>query len=112
MFSIFPYRTYITQECLSIYQWKDQTQTLLTFCLIMISELFVSTNQLEENPHPTDLIASFHRLLNFDPPSAWAMLNVLKPVNKQALPIAFSGEGNGTPLQHSRLENPMDGGAW
>ena len=21
------------------------------------------------------------------------------------------GEGNGTPLQHSRLENPMDGGA-
>ena len=25
---------------------------------------------------------------------------------------AFSGEGNGTPLQHSCLENPMDGGAW
>ena len=22
------------------------------------------------------------------------------------------GEGNGTPLQHSFLENPMDGGAW
>ena len=22
------------------------------------------------------------------------------------------GEGDGTPLQHSRLENPMDGGAW
>ena len=22
------------------------------------------------------------------------------------------GEGNGTPLQCSRLENPMDGGAW
>ena len=22
------------------------------------------------------------------------------------------GEGNGTPLQYSRLENPMDGGAW
>ena len=22
------------------------------------------------------------------------------------------GEGNGTPLQHSYLENPMDGGAW
>ena len=25
--------------------------------------------------------------------------------------IAF-GEGNGTPLQYSCLENPMDGGAW
>ena len=22
------------------------------------------------------------------------------------------GEGNGTPIQYSRLENPMDGGAW
>ena len=24
----------------------------------------------------------------------------------------FQGEGNGTPLQYSCLENPMDGGAW
>ena len=24
----------------------------------------------------------------------------------------YSGEGNGTPLQSSCLENPMDGGAW
>ena len=23
-----------------------------------------------------------------------------------------TGEGNGTPLQYSRLANPMDGGAW
>ena len=26
--------------------------------------------------------------------------------------ILFSREGNGTPLQYSWLENPMDGGAW
>ena len=26
--------------------------------------------------------------------------------------IYFNREGNGTPLQHSCLENPMDGGAW
>ena len=25
---------------------------------------------------------------------------------------ALFGEGDGTPLQYSRLENPMDGGAW
>ena len=25
---------------------------------------------------------------------------------------SISGEGNGTPLQYSCLENPMDGGAW
>ena len=23
-----------------------------------------------------------------------------------------TGEGDGSPLQHSRLENPVDGGAW
>ena len=27
-------------------------------------------------------------------------------------PARLTGEGNGTPLQYSRLENPMDGGAW
>ena len=27
-------------------------------------------------------------------------------------PLPLSGEGNGTPLQCSCLENPMDGGAW
>ena len=26
--------------------------------------------------------------------------------------IMSDGEGNGTPLQYSCLENPMDGGAW
>ena len=26
--------------------------------------------------------------------------------------VIFHGEGNGTPLQYSCLENPMDGGAW
>ena len=26
--------------------------------------------------------------------------------------MAFVGEGSGTPLQSSCLENPMDGGAW
>ena len=26
--------------------------------------------------------------------------------------LLYFGEGNGTPLQYSCLENPMDGGAW
>ena len=26
--------------------------------------------------------------------------------------VCVYGEGNGTPLQYSCLENPMDGGAW
>ena len=28
------------------------------------------------------------------------------------MPCLIAGEGNGTPLQYSCLENPMDGGAW
>ena len=28
------------------------------------------------------------------------------------LPQGLHEEGSGTPLQHSRLDNPMDGGAW
>ena len=26
--------------------------------------------------------------------------------------MVYNGEGNGTPLQYSCLESPMDGGAW
>ena len=33
------------------------------------------------------------------------------PVNKWLL-VSFGGEGNGTPLQYSCLENPMGRGAW
>ena len=38
----------------------------------------------------------------------WGFLD--SPVVKD--PPASAGEGNGTPLQYSCLENPMDGGAW
>ena len=31
---------------------------------------------------------------------------------KSIMIYSLTGEGNGTPLQYSCLENPMDGGAW
>ena len=31
---------------------------------------------------------------------------------KFSIPAICCGEGNGTPLQYSCLENPMDGGPW
>ena len=34
------------------------------------------------------------------------------PFFKLVPPKTKLGEGNGTPLQYSYLENPMDGGAW
>ena len=36
----------------------------------------------------------------------------VSPFGKNLLNQFLSGEGNGTPLQYSCLENPMDGGAW
>ena len=36
----------------------------------------------------------------------------LSAVLKAGPYYVLSGEGNGTPLQYSCLENPMDGGAW
>ena len=36
----------------------------------------------------------------------------LKGSNLSFLLDSTSREGNGTPLQYSCLENPMDGGAW
>ena len=37
---------------------------------------------------------------------------MLPPTVLCASPSLPIGEGNGTPLQYSCLENPMDGGAW
>ena len=37
---------------------------------------------------------------------------LLKKHEFGGLPWYLSEEGNGTPLQYSCLENPMDGGAW
>ena len=41
-----------------------------------------------------------------------AIFPVLYNVSLFTLHIVVCGEGNGTPLQYSCLENPMDGGAW
>ena len=37
--------------------------------------------------------------------------SIYQEIFKETLACLF-GEGNGTPLQYSCLENPMDGGAW
>ena len=47
----------------------------------------------------------------------WKLVELIKLVSGILLPHTqsldwYSGEGNGTPLQYSCLENPMDRGAW
>ena len=38
--------------------------------------------------------------------------NQISQVKEFSAFYVWDGEGNGTPLQYSCLENPMDGGAW
>ena len=52
-----------------------------------------------------------HLLKNFPQFVEIHTVKGLNVVNKAEVD-AFLGEGNGTPLQYSCLENPMDGGAW
>ena len=67
----------------------------------------------------------FQRENSVQPPSSWFPLISLSPTRiKSSLfkgcinlvtfvsLVHSSGEGDGTPLQYSCLENPMDGGAW
>ena len=48
--------------------------------------------------------------------SGWNILIFGRPgellVLRSERELAFGCEGNGTPLQYSCLENPMNGGAW
>ena len=78
-----------------------------------IKEYFKKENQLL-NPHPVILILCVLM-------QAYMFIEFYKvTISKFQLQQMFSifqspqllGEGNGTPLQYSCLENPMDGGAW
>ena len=42
----------------------------------------------------------------------WAFGSKMRALVIAGIYANASGEGNGTPLQYSCLENPMDGGAW
>ena len=42
----------------------------------------------------------------------WIFVGKLMFLLFNMLSRLVTGEGNGTPLQYSCLENPMDGGAW
>ena len=49
----------------------------------------------------------------FKPPDNWHISPMPLSVCSKSSKLSFNiGEGNGSPLQYSCLENPMDGGAW
>ena len=44
--------------------------------------------------------------------TVWTFVGKMMSLIFNMLSRFVIGEGNGTPLQYSCLENPMDGGAW
>ena len=55
---------------------------------------------------------SVKKLSAFLPPLSVSLSSFLEGLLLFSLAKSCPGEGNGTPLQYSCLENPMDGGAW
>ena len=54
-----------------------------------------------------NVFANFHSSMSYNP------VGPEFKVNESTICIKYGeGAGNGTPLQYSCLENPMDGGAW
>ena len=73
-----------------IYLWVDDSRMSIKFCQIL--SLFLN------------LLIQWITLVGCERTSfAYLELNLLGHI---------IGEGDGTPLQYSCLENPMDGGAW
>ena len=73
---------------------------LITICNCRFMHVFIYMMTLITHSHiyyPGRLEASWKKKASFQ---VW--LTIIGP----------TGEGNGTPLQYSCLENPMDGGAW
>ena len=67
--------------------------------LLVTSGLFTSTS-LVDNASPNSSIVSVGWFPGIQGNKNWELL------------ASYNRESNGTPLQHSCLENPMDGGAW
>ena len=63
-----------------------------------------------EGLHIILYLCIFVYLLKKNPPIKWTC--AFKTVLFKGQLRLLVGEGNGTPLQYSCLENPMDGGAW
>ena len=57
-------------------------------------------------------VESEHEMTQLSPLTAWFQMQVLTEHQTYSHYQINSGEGNGTPLQYSCLESPMDGGAW
>ena len=64
------------------------------------------------SPSPTESKSLFFTSVSLLLSHIWHYCYHLSKFHIYELVYCIGGEGNGTPLQYSCLENPMDGGAW
>ena len=103
-------------------QFSPVTQLCLTLCDPMNHSMpgLPVHHQLLESPKPMSIesVMPFNHLILCHPllfrppipPSIRVFSNEMDTIKDEA--TVSNGEGNGTPLQYSCLENPMDEGAW
>ena len=91
-------KTWKQPKCLSTEEWIKKVWYIYTmeYYSIMIR----------------DEIGSFLQMIWMNLESVIQSETSQKEENKYRILRHIYGEGNGTPLQYSCLENPMDGGAW
>ena len=82
------------------------SMSLLVICFIHnINHVFVSILFSNSSHHPLLFSAWYQYICSLHLSLSFCFANKI-------IYTIFLGEGNGTPLQYSCLENPMDGGAW
>ena len=105
--------------CHSLLQGISLTQGLNP-CLLHCRQILYLPLSLSFEPlgkprifpsHPSDETASLYPLTPFSWQAMGPVFGGFKD-NSDRFSLSCIGEGNGTPLQYSCLEDPMDGGAW
>ena len=93
---------------MSIESVMPSNYLILCHSLLLLSSIF-----------PSIRVFSNESALHIMWPKYWSFSFNISPTNEYPGLISFRmdwldllGEGNGTPLQYSCLENPTDGGAW
>ena len=72
------------------------------FSYVLVGKLSLGQNEGGRDWNQKDQLVDFHRNIS---------ITLMRPRIKVQIEWT-RGEGSGSPLQYSCLENPMDGGAW
>ena len=91
-----------------ITSWEIDGETVETVSDFILRGSKITANGYCSHKIKRRLLLGRKDMTNLD--SIFKSIDITVPTKVQL--VKAIGEGNGTPLQYSCLENPMDGGAW